>query len=212
MRKRFMAKVAAATTLPLAAGGIAYAAGTFHEVSPHSYDPAHTFLVSSGWINGIGCPTGNAACTSGDSKDPKNQGLLLSKDGPSSTNAAAQATLKDVQGMHVTELGYDIRKPGGATDPRGSHCGAGAPRFNVTYSDGQTVFIGCHSPAADSETVGDGWTRLRWNLDDSRTVKSIQILFDEGTDTGPDNFGLAVLDNIDVNGTLVGHGGHGDAA
>jgi len=29
-------------------------------------------------------------------------------------------------------------------------------------------------------------------------------VFDEGQDTGPDNFGLAVLDNIDVNGMLVG--------
>jgi len=29
---------------------------------------------------------------------------------------------------------------------------------------------------------------------------------DEGQDTGPDNFGLAVLDNIDVNGTLIGRG------
>ena len=40
-------------------------------------------------------------------------------------------------------------------------------------------------------------------------VKSIQIVFDEGQDTGPDFFGLAVLDNIDVNGTLVGHGEQG---
>jgi hypothetical protein len=31
-------------------------------------------------------------------------------------------------------------------------------------------------------------------------------VFDEGQDTTPDNFGLAVLDNIDVNGTLVGRG------
>jgi hypothetical protein len=38
------------------------------------------------------------------------------------------------------------------------------------------------------------------------TVKSIEIVFDEGQDTGPDNFGIAVLDNIDVNGVLVGRG------
>ena len=50
------------------------------------------------------------------------------------------------------------------------------------------------------------------------TVDSIEIVLDEGQDTGPDNFGLAVVDNIDVNGTLVGAGqngrgknnGHGD--
>jgi hypothetical protein len=38
------------------------------------------------------------------------------------------------------------------------------------------------------------------------TVKSIEIIFDEGYDTGPDNFGAAILDNIDVNGVLVGRG------
>ena len=39
-----------------------------------------------------------------------------------------------------------------------------------------------------------------------KEVKSISIAFDEGQDAsgGPDSFGLAVLDNIDVNGTLVG--------
>ena len=37
-------------------------------------------------------------------------------------------------------------------------------------------------------------------------VKSIAIVFDEGTDTGPDFVGLAVLDNIDVNGHLAGRG------
>jgi hypothetical protein len=41
-------------------------------------------------------------------------------------------------------------------------------------------------------------------------VNDISIVFDEGQDTGPDNFGLAVLDNIDVNGTLVGQGDSGN--
>jgi hypothetical protein len=38
------------------------------------------------------------------------------------------------------------------------------------------------------------------------TVVRIQIVFDEGQDTGPNFFGAAVLDNIDVNGALVGQG------
>jgi hypothetical protein len=37
-------------------------------------------------------------------------------------------------------------------------------------------------------------------------AESISIVFDEGQDTGPDFFGLAVLDNIDVSGSLVGRG------
>ena len=37
------------------------------------------------------------------------------------------------------------------------------------------------------------------------TVNSIQIVFDEGTDQGT---GEAIIDNVDVNGTLVGEGDH----
>src|SRR5256884_5858216 len=63
-----------------------------------------------------------------------------------------------------TELGYDIRKfgPGTHSGPQGSHCGAGAPRFNVSTSIG-FFFLGCSSPPPNMETLGDGWLRLRWN-------------------------------------------------
>jgi hypothetical protein len=63
-----------------------------------------------------------------------------------------------------------------------------------------------------------GWIRLRWGAPElaaalppiapGSVVSSITIIFDEGQDAsgGPDSFGLAVLDNIDVNGTLAGRG------
>jgi hypothetical protein len=40
------------------------------------------------------------------------------------------------------------------------------------------------------------------------TVTELSIVFDEGQDPsgGPDQFGAAILDNIDVNGVLVGRG------
>jgi hypothetical protein len=150
--------------------------------------------------------------------------LLLVKTGPTANNAAAGAELKGLtKGLLLTELGYDIRKPGPSTlDDRGSHCGAGAPRFNITVAGGAIYFIGCNSPAATTQVPGQGWIRLRWGgsapllafpqagggpVDISALeVESISIVFDEGQDAGPDNFGLAVLDNIDVNGTLVGRG------
>src|SRR5256884_6277584 len=55
-----------------------------------------------------------------------------------------------------TELGYDIRKfgPGTHSGPQGSHCGAGAPRFNVSTSIG-FFFLGCSSPPPNMETLGD---------------------------------------------------------
>jgi hypothetical protein len=225
-------------TLGLAAA--AYGAVTkFNAARADTYDPGKTYLVGTAWDQGLGCPTigstfngvtnspyTDPACPTGDSKDKKNEGLVLAKTGPTANWAAAQVDLKNVNGTVLSELGYDIRKPVSAADPRGSHCGAGAPRFDVTLSDGTLYFIGCNSPAADSTLVGNGWLRLRWGTGgplmaypqsgggpadiSGKTVKSIQIVFDEGQDTGSDDFGLAVLDNIDVDGVLVGQGTNGN--
>ena len=179
------------------------------------------------------------ACITGDQGDNRVQGLLLAKTGPTNNNASAGATIVGVKGKSLTELGYDIRKVGfyainnvppsppslGFLDPRGSHCGAGAPRFNVIIG-GDRYFIGCASPPPTSQIIGDGWLRLRWGgaggpllafgaacpdpnvpCDISgRPIDALSILFDEGQDTAPDHFGLAVLDNIDVNGKMVGRG------
>ena len=201
-------------------------------VVPFQFDPFGTHLVAAEWKGGIGCPTfANTApflapafttagtgtysepgCPTGDSRDKKIEGLLLAKTGPTNNDASAGATINGVKGMHVTELGYDIRKPDAFGDPRGSHCGAGAPRFNVVTQDNVLHFIGCASPPPVQTTTGF-WIRLRWTPDQAfppiaptDTIKSLSIVFDEGQDTGPDNFGLAVLDNIDINGTLVGRG------
>jgi len=217
---------------------------TFHQAKPQEFDPAHTNLVQAAWLNGIGCPTNASVATypatsptgtysdpacsptlGYDPKDQHNEGLLMVKTGPTSNNAAAVAELKKVKGIVLTELGYDIRKygPGTHAGPFGSHCGAGAPRFDVETTVG-SFFIGCSSPPPTTEVPGQGWIRLRWGKSVpligfssscgtpsgscavTGTVTRIQIVFDEGQDAGPDFFGAAILDNIDVNGMLVGHG------
>jgi hypothetical protein len=217
----------AALALLILSTGVAFAASNF-QVKPREFDPAKTFLVQAQWLDGIGCPTDakvtadgsttttftDAGCPTGDPTDKHNQGLLLAKTGPTTNVASAVAQIKGVKGMTLTELGYDLRKPASALDTRGSHCGAGAPRFNVVTEDDVTHFIGCNSPPATMTATSNGWIRLRWTaaqlagafppIAPTAKVKSISIVFDEGQDTGPDNFGLAVLDNIDVNGTLVG--------
>ena len=236
-RKRL---ITAFSVVALLGGGVlaVYAAEGFNQAKPFIYDPAKTRLVQGTWLDGIGCPTGAkvaiypatsptgaftaAGCTTGDSSDKNNQGLLLVKTGPLLNNASAGAVLKNVKGITLTELGYDLRKPGAdQNDARGSHCGAGAARFNVTTSDG-FWFVGCNSPAPTVTASGDGWMRLRWTSPTgykdgvtlspiTGTVRSISIVFDEAqVDSGPDNFGLAVIDNIDVNGSLVGSGKAGE--
>ena len=204
--------------------------GSFHHVQPADFDPGKTYLVQATWLSGIGCPTDaftldfatgmtmpftDAACLIAPS-DHHNEGLLLVKTGPTSNFAAAVAELTNVKGITLTELGYDIRKSGGSLSPNGSHCGAGAPRFDVVTSDGTVHFVGCNSPPGMVTTSSNDWIRLRWDaallaaafppIMATDVVQRIVIVFDEGTDTGPDFFGAAILDNIDVNGTLVGQG------
>jgi hypothetical protein len=240
MRKLYVLLAAAAICGGLFAT-IAYAA--FSGAAPFKYDPAATHLVADAhWLDGIGCPTNarqaaypstkptsppgplysDSACPPGaadpmDSHangDNHNQGLLLVKSGPTNNNASDGANLNGVNGITLTELGYDIR--------HGSHCGAGAPRFDVQTSTG-FFFVGCSSPAPDSTVLGDQFDRLRWgngapgsvtgfsstcatpsgSCGVTGTVQSISVVFDEGSTDGN---GFAVLDNIDVNGTLVGHG------
>jgi hypothetical protein len=237
VRKRL--SIGTVVTAALVFTAVAIAATAFHAVKPDVFDPAHSNLAQSGWLSGLGCPTSqdiqaflppnfdttgtvnyaDPGCPTGDSKDKKNEGLLLAKTGPTNDNAAGTARLQDVPSS-ISELGYDIRKGGGAASAIGSHCGAGAPRFDITTKSGAIYFIGCNSPPGTVTAASAGWTRLRWGAGtlafgqgatppaalSSLNVKRIDIVFDEGQDTGPDFFGLAVLDNVDVNGTLVGHG------
>lgn len=213
----------------------------FNGVQAQVYDPSDTDSAQAMWVNGMGCLNATAThntnnanghftdpiCASGfDASDEENAGLLLSKQGPTSTLSEGSANLTGIaKGLQLTELGYDIRTVN-YPDSTSSHCGAGAPRFNVTTTDG-LFFVGCSSPLADTHTSdspgsGGGWTRLRWGngtagtvmgfnggntpVPVTGTVKSISIAFDEGTDTAPDYFGAAVLDNIDFNGAIVGRG------
>jgi hypothetical protein len=232
----------------------------YFQVVPREFDPGRTFLVQAEWLSGIGCPhdarlatpnptfTGfsgyrpysDPACpkAASDTRDHKNTGLLLAKTGPTISNfTSAVADIKGVEGKVLTELGYDIRKPGlTSLDQRGSWCGAGAPRFNIQTTD-DSYFLGCNSPVADQQDDGDGFIRLTWGAGPvplvaygslgvlvpvTGQVERLQIVFDEGTTLGsfpPTDaadhvelgFGLAVLDNINVNGVRVGQGpGDGD--
>jgi hypothetical protein len=253
----------AATGSPsqVAAGGLPLPSPSlWFEVVPRESDPGRTYLVQAQWLTGIGCPTNARLATPNDDFtdwsgtyrpytdpacpktaspfDPRNEGLLLAKTGPTISNfASAVADIKGVEGQVLTELGYDIRKPGiaGIADPRGSWCGAGAPRFNIETTV-DSYFLACASPPPSTQMDGDGFVRLTWGgvlplvAYDSAFVLGpvmgevirLSIVFDEGTTLGsfpPTDaadhvelgFGLAVLDNINVNGVRVGKGpGHGD--
>jgi len=155
------------------------------------------------------------ACPTGDPKDKRNEGVLLGKTGPTANIASSGVDIKGVKGTVITELGFDIRA--------GSHCGNGAPRWNITTTDGTTHFVGCNTGVGSPQPTATPtptvpWDRLRWSaaalaspavafppITPGQQVKSISIIFDEGQDT-PFSSGDAFLDNIDINEQLVGRG------
>lgn len=129
------------------------------QVRPFVFDPDQTGTVVSQWVPHLGEP-GNCGDTSRD-----RFGLLLSKNTLTTTNAAAGAEITGVEGIHLMEVGWDIRKKTPPGTPDGSHCGAGAPRFNVTTSDGldplhRLRLAGAHHRAAGHARVGVGAVAL----------------------------------------------------
>jgi len=175
--------------------------------------PAGKKIVTSTWESGLGLADAGAVHP-GAAKDV-HQGLLLSKNGPTSNCSAAYADILGwTPGAPVTEIGFDVRK-GGA-------CGAGAPRINL-YSGANTYFFGCaYGVIGGAPQDPANWDRVRFNSAGEPVggypgaagfiwgvtpVDSIQIIFDEGTDTptvnNPAGIGLTVLDNIRINNTTV---------
>jgi hypothetical protein len=184
-------------------------------------------IVTAAWLGGMGLPDNGGSNTTAldlatnPNKNDRHRGLLLSKNGPTPDCSSAGAVISGFsRGTTLTELGFDYRN--------GTHCGAGAPRFNITSTLGFTYFAGC---AAGTKTPAPQdpleWTRVRINTaaqvfpasptappfvfgPGGTQVRRLSIVFDEGTDTpgveDPRGVGLSVLDNIDVNGRLIRRG------
>jgi hypothetical protein len=178
-----------------ALSGTALGASTQLKAQPWTYDPEHTGIIKAAWVANAGV---------------QGHGLFLQKNGTTATNAAGGATIDGASGV-ITELGLDYRNDG--------HCGAGAPRFNVNTTAGTYYFFGCAYGVHTPVTGTTDWTRVRFGNADAfpangvtawpgfgtAVVTSIDVVFDEGTDVG---VGYAWLDNLDVNGTLIGKPGN----
>lgn len=176
-------------------------------------------IVTAGWIAGMGLPDDGVTLSASPlaARDP-HAGLLLNKNGLTSNCSAAGATIKNVKGLIVTarfSVGYDYRN--------GGHCGAGAPRFNIDTDQGY-FFVGC----TNAPQVGAPQDSLEWSRTNSdvtacgsechpssipvgAVINGIYIVFDEGTDTASNDtqgVGLAVIDNININGRKISFGEH----
>lgn len=170
--------------------------------------PAGSPIVQAEWLDGMGLP---------DEGSPGRSGLLLSKNGPTADCSAAVARITGVAGSTLGELGFDFRN--------GSHCGGGAPRFGVVSREGFYYFVGCASGMATGAPQDpQQWTRVRFGAEaflpadpgappfelGVTVVERLYLVFDEGTDApgagDPSGTGLAVLDNIDVDGRVIARG------
>jgi hypothetical protein len=180
--------------------------------------PAGSRIVTAKWLRGMGLPDnggpnfGSDPADNPNKKDP-HRGLLLNKNGTTPDCSSSGARIVGVKGMVVTdtfEVGYDYRN--------GGHCGAGAPRFNIDTDMG-FFFVGCaNAPQSPAPQDPAQWSRTRSVLTTcgaecfpgpiplGAKIKSINIVFDEGTDTAnndTEGVGLAVLDNIFINGAVI---------
>ena len=193
----------------LLAAGYAFAATLGSAL--FEFDPTKTNHVAAAWVKGLG---------ETDASGPNNFAVLLSKSTETAANASSGVVITGAVGIVLNDplsvLGFDIRD--------GSHCGAGAPRFNVVTMDNVLHFLGCQAAttveAGDGEpAIEPGWTRKKLTPSDlnqafpaippgdtsaNNTVSSIAIVFDEGTDQG---VGFAILDNININGVFLGRPG-----
>lgn len=131
-----------------------------------------------------------------DARGNGDHSLYFQKQTLTADYAAGVAVIKGFEGTPVSELGtleFFWRTDG--------WCGAGAPRFNVTFENSgvrQTMFVGCQM-MTPGETVTDDagreWERRTYDgpFPDAGTITSIIIVFDEGNDIGT---GFVHLDNI----------------
>jgi len=151
--------------------------------------------LAAAWVDNLGASPNNT-------NDPQNRGLVLAKSGSAAADALAGTTIQNVTGMFLTKLGFDMRE--------GIQCSAGALQFVVVTTTGKHTVGGCSSPKAVQSSAPMGWTHLQFDpasatppISSTDQVQSISIMLGKGsTSTGS----IAVIDNIEINGVLVGKG------
>jgi hypothetical protein len=175
------------------------------KVQAAEFDPQHDCDAQAAWVKNIGL-------TAPD--DTFAYGFLMHKLCSTDANAAAFGLISGVKGQTLigpAALGFDYKNSNAGFT---AHCGAGAPRFNVSMSDGSFHFIGgCANGTKTADTPATGWTRVRFDPQNgaqafppvpmNATVVSISLVFDEGSDSDPSGSPEIVLDNIFINGKFA---------
>jgi len=172
-------------------------------IQPVLTDPTNSGTVGAALLDAAGVPV-----TSQTASSSSNLSLALSKTTHAPAGTSAGALLVGAENLtKLTELGFDVRQ--------GGHCTANSPHFVVVTSDDVThVLTGCANGTIQTAPA-QGWIRVRFDpanpaqasppIAPGQSIKSIAIVLDQGPEATPNpGGGLVVLDNIDVNGVIVG--------
>jgi len=162
-------------------------------VLPFHLDPGATSTADAIWMDGYGVPVPSK-------KDPTNQGLVLMRNPSASTASISGAVLKGAAGSQLSQLSFDLRSD--------SECSSHAPQFVVVTADEVVHKASCASGTVQPLTVA-GWQRVSFDPANARqltpavapgtTVKTVALVMDHPTGSG-----MAVLDNINLNGRYIG--------
>jgi hypothetical protein len=162
-------------------------------VLPFRFDPGAKSTADATWLEGYGVPVQSK-------KDPGSQGLVLRRNPSAPKTAIAGAALKGAAGSRLAQLSFDLRSD--------SECSTRAPQFVVVTADEVVHRANCASGTIQALTVS-GWQRVSFDPANPRqlspavapgtAVKTIALVMDHPIGTG-----MAVLDNINVNGRYVG--------
>jgi len=187
----------------LVAVGAAYAAQRGFSTKTEAFNPGNAPVSdAAAWVHGAGVPGGT---------DDQGLVLLLSALVTFPPGASADATIQNVQGTVLTSLGVDHML--------GTACTNGSPRWDVETSNGGVYGVGCASGVHSTAGMPMGWERITFANKDFQNLSGpaftgfgtagakldfLQLLQDEA--------GVAVLDNLNVNGTVIGskNGKHED--
>lgn len=164
----------------LAAGHGVAVAGEF-KAKPATVIEDATCAASAAWVTRVGLP------------DPgkSNHALLLDVFGAEPECAKAGAAVDGVAGITLTELGFDYQ----------GSCSGESPALIVETTAGASHRFSCAT--ADPEVPGHpSWQRVRSPFCPAgpATIASITLVFDDP--------GSVLVDNIDINGVLIGKPGN----
>jgi hypothetical protein len=182
MRKIVILAMVVFLVMGLAGLGLA---ATKVKAKPFIFDPEDSGLAAAAWVTHQGLPdagkSAHALMLQISEAEPPVEGI---------TPYQAGAAIMGVKGLELTELGFDIQNDGLA---------AVELKFEVVTDGGSFTLPA--SAAAQTPIPDTEWTSLRFDLAAvTGVVQTVRIIFEEE--------GSVLLDNIDINGILIGKPGN----